>query len=109
MLARLGQGGMGVVYQARHVASGRLVAIKRLLEPLDPSDVELARFQAEADALSRLRHPNVVTVYDIGREDGRSWLAMELVEGQALRTRLREGALAVSSGSSSRVSRKPAR
>ena len=65
LLAKLGQGGMGVVYKARHLASGRLVAIKTMLAPLEAASApDVIRFRAEAAALSRLRHPNVVELIE---------------------------------------------
>src|SRR5437588_9761088 len=78
----LGRGGMGVVYRARHLALKRPVALKMILG--DVSDEERQRFQAEAEAAARLRHPGIVQVYDIGAADGLPYLALEFVAGGTL-------------------------
>ncbi|MBX3471078.1 MAG: serine/threonine protein kinase, partial [Planctomycetes bacterium] len=92
LLAELGRGGMGSVWRARSLALGREVALKLLTAPDDPELVE--RFQLEARAAARLRHPNVVGVHEVG-QDGRTWfLALDLVEGESLRARVtRDGPL----------------
>ncbi|MFO0935370.1 MAG: protein kinase [Gemmataceae bacterium] len=93
ILAPLGRGGMGLVYKARQRSLGRDVAVK-LLAPdraTDPAVIE--RFLREAQALARLNHPNIVTVYDTGRTARTAYLVMEFVDGQSLRDRLREGPL----------------
>lgn len=89
ILEKLGEGGMGVVYKAQDTRLERLVALKFL--PLDLSEAPEAkqRFITEARAASALNHPNVATVYDIGEVDMHSFIAMELVEGDSLRTKLR--------------------
>jgi len=79
----LGRGGMGVVYLARHWRLKRLTAIKVLSERLEEPR-HLARFRTEAEILARLRHPNVVQVYDVSEADGRPFLAMEYVDGGTL-------------------------
>jgi hypothetical protein len=77
----IGRGGMGAVFRARHLRLGRAVAVK-LLPPSLAADPEAeARFEREARALALLSHPHVVAVHDFGREDGQSWLVMELVDG----------------------------
>src|SRR5664279_3693033 len=81
---------MGVVYRARDTRLGREVALKVLPDAFAADGERVARFHAEARAASLLNHPNVVTVYDVGREDGRAWLAMELLDGVTLR-RLLDG------------------
>ncbi len=99
ILAPLGAGGMGEVYRARDTRLGRELALKVLLEAhrLDPAALE--RFEQEARAASALNHPNIVTIYDIGRAliDGLevSYIAMELVEGRSLRQVLGEGPLPI--------------
>jgi WD40 repeat protein/tRNA A-37 threonylcarbamoyl transferase component Bud32 len=85
VLGPLGRGGMGVVYQARQLRLNRLVALKRLRSG---NPRELARFRAEAEALARVQHPNIVQIYEVPEHDGRAYLALELVEGGALGKRL---------------------
>jgi tetratricopeptide (TPR) repeat protein len=86
----LGRGGMGVVLAAHDAELDRHVAIK-LLHPNAWGDALVAavRLEREAQAMARLSHPNVVTVYEVGRTDGRAYIAMEMVEGQTLRDWLR--------------------
>ena len=94
ILSPLGAGGMGEVYRARDTRLGREVAIKVLPSELSAEPDRLNRFEQEARSASALNHPNIVTVYDIGRSDGVSYIAMELVEGKTLRELLASGALA---------------
>jgi serine/threonine-protein kinase len=90
----LGEGGMGVVYAARHQELGKLAAIKILHERHDASEQVRVRFLREGQAVSRIRHPNIVDVYDVGTDAGRVYLVMELLEGEDLRSLLaREGPL----------------
>jgi serine/threonine protein kinase/tetratricopeptide (TPR) repeat protein len=93
VVARLGAGGMGEVWRARDERLGREIAIKVLPDAVASDADRIARFQTEARAASLLNHPNIVTVYDVGQEDGRAWLAMELLEGVDLRTLLDGGKL----------------
>jgi tetratricopeptide (TPR) repeat protein len=88
LLGELGRGGMGVVYRARHLGLNRLVALKVLLAGAHAGARERAYFRAEARAVARLRHPNVVQVYDIGQHDALPYFSLELVEGPDLETRL---------------------
>lgn len=83
----LGSGGVGVVYAARDPKLGRRVAVKLLRPDHDARDPVRAgeRLREEAQAMARLAHPNVVTVYDVGEHDGDVYIAMELVEGRSLR------------------------
>src|SRR5262245_39389942 len=96
VLEEIGRGGMGVVYKARQVLANRVVALKvmRLNTPF-PEEVT-ARMRAEAQAVGRLRHPNIVQVYDVGEAAGGTpYLALEFCEGGSLAARLRrEGPLA---------------
>src|SRR5262249_23081837 len=80
VLAILGRGGMGVVYKARHLALNRLVALKMILAGSHAGPTELARFRKEAAAVARLQHPNIVQVFDVGADEGRPFMALELVE-----------------------------
>ena len=82
--ALLGRGGMGVVYRARHLRLNRLVALKMLLGGPYAGPHERARFQREAEAVARLRHPNIVQVHDVGDHDGVPYFTMEFVEGGSL-------------------------
>jgi serine/threonine-protein kinase len=94
---RIGQGGMGTVYRARHASLRRDVAIK-ILRPEHAADGDtVARFQREAAALSLLAHPNTVRVYDFGQtDDGLFYLVMELLEGEPMTQVLaRQGALSL--------------
>jgi eukaryotic-like serine/threonine-protein kinase len=91
--APLGAGGMGEVYRARDTRLGREVAIKVLPAALAADADRLRRFEKEARAASALNHPNIVTIYDAGTTAGVSWIAMERIEGENLRTLLVQGAL----------------
>src|SRR5262245_18562820 len=70
LLGRLGQGGMGVVYRARHLALGRAVALKMILSAAHATEQERSRFRREAEAAARLNHPNIVQVYEVGEHQG---------------------------------------
>jgi serine/threonine-protein kinase len=82
---KLGEGAMGVVYRARDRNFNRVVALKMLAPELGGEDELRLRFQREAEAIGRLNHPNIVSVYDMGEHQGRLYLAMELLEGEDLR------------------------
>jgi len=86
LVARLGHGGMGVVWQARDELLGRDVAVKeiRVSVPDDAVDLLARRALREARAAARLRHPGIVMVHDIVTDDGRPWIVMELVRGRSL-------------------------
>ncbi len=87
----IGEGGMGRVYQARQISMDRMVALKVLRAQLALDDHLLARFQQEALSVSKLRHPNTITVYDYGRtHDGLLFIAMELLGGKSLYQLLRQ-------------------
>src|SRR6202142_4459872 len=86
IIAPLGSGGMGEVYRARDTRLGREVAIKVLPAALASDPERLRRFEREARSASALNHPNIVTIYDIGVSDSVSYIAMELVNGELLRS-----------------------
>src|SRR4051812_14258983 len=85
ILRRLGQGGMGQVYLAEQLSLKRKVALKILKAELAGDATALARFKAEAEAVARLTHANVVQVYAIGEAEGLHYMALEYVEGRNLR------------------------
>lgn len=88
----LGEGGMGEVWLARDLDLERSIALKLLPAEVTTDPVRVRRFEQEARAASALNHPNVCTIYALGRTaDGRHFIAMEHVEGQTLRRRLTDG------------------
>src|SRR5262249_22353101 len=93
VLAVLGQGGMGTVYQARQLLAKRLVALKMMRQGMFPSPSARERFHREARALARLQHPHIVQVYDLGECQGRPFLELEFVAGNTLARQLQDAPL----------------
>ncbi len=93
IVAPLGAGGMGEVYRANDPRLGREVAVKVLPQAVASDPGRLRRFEQEARSASALNHPNILVVFDVGRQDGTSYLVTELLRGESLRERLAAGAL----------------
>ena len=95
VLHKLGEGGMGVVYRAEDLRLDREVAIKFLRKDDHTHAPWLTRFEREARLASALKHPHICTIHEIGEDDGRPFIVMELLEGRTLKQRIEEGALPV--------------
>jgi tRNA A-37 threonylcarbamoyl transferase component Bud32 len=88
LLGEIARGGMGVIYKARQTTLKRLVALKMIRTDLRGDAMRQARFQAEAEAVARLRHPNIVQIYDVGQHRGQPFLSLEFMEGGSLQQAL---------------------
>src|SRR5262245_6509278 len=95
IVRKLGEGGMGVVYAARDERLERTVALKTM-SSLSNDDTARKRFWREARAAASVNHPNICQIYEIGEDGGELFIAMELLEGEALADRMRQGPLSVS-------------
>ena len=93
VLTQIGAGGMGEVYRARDTRLDRVVALKVLPDQMSRDPESLARFEREAKAVAALSHPNILSIFDFGKQDSVAFAAMELLDGESLRARLTAGPL----------------
>lgn len=93
ILEVIGHGGMGIVYKARQRNTERIVALKVILTGALAGETEVRRFRAEARAVAKLRHPNIVTLFEVGHENGQHFYSMEYVEGESLLEKVRRNRL----------------
>src|SRR5947209_10775557 len=91
--AKIGEGGMGEVYLAQDMELARIVAVKVLAANVAADERRMNRFVQEARAASALNHPNILTIYEIGRADDVPFIATEFIDGETLRERLRSSPL----------------
>src|SRR5215211_7610237 len=96
IIRQLGNGGMGVVYEAQDTRLPRSVAIKFLKPTLSTDEDALRRFKREARLASSLNHPNICTILDVEEADGQAFIAMELLHGRSLKSRLSDEPLPLS-------------
>jgi hypothetical protein len=93
ILGRLGQGGMGVVYKARQIGLGRVVALKMIVSGVHAGEYERTRFRKEAEAIARLRHDNIVQIFEVGEHEGDPFFSLEFCEQAGLDGLLKERSL----------------
>jgi predicted Ser/Thr protein kinase len=91
LLGEIARGGMGVVYRARQINLDRTVALKMILAGRLATEDDVVRFRTEAEAAARLRHPNVVAVFEVGHIDGQHFFSMDYIEGESLAQKLARG------------------
>src|SRR5262249_1283123 len=91
VLAKIGWGGMGVVYKARQIKAKRFVALKMVRAGEMASTEEIQRFRTEPQNAAPLKHPNIVSVHEVGEVDGRPYFSMDFIEGMSLAERLAAG------------------
>src|SRR5665647_1928621 len=84
ILERIGKGAMGVVYSARDEVMDRVVALKVMMNDLEGDPETRTRFYREAQAAGRLLHPNIITIFDMGEDEGHIYIVMELLRGETL-------------------------
>ncbi len=90
LIRKLGSGGMGTVFRAEHLASGRMVALKTMNARLEDDHDFIGRFHREAKALGQIKHPNIAEIMESGENKGHCWLAMELIDGPSLMCMLKD-------------------
>ncbi|MBL9168384.1 MAG: protein kinase [Verrucomicrobiales bacterium] len=93
LLEEIARGGMGIVFRARQISLNRTVAVKLMRDSALAGAEEVRRFRVEAGAAAKLKHPNIVAIYEVGDHDGQHYFAMDLVEGPNLAQRVRENPL----------------